>query len=193
MEDVAWSTQLEDLVAIEGERCLGLSKLHQRCEELATKRNTMIQIPVIVLSTLSGTASVGSSSLFGEGSVAPLVIGMVSIGVGILNTVGSFFGFAKKAEAHRIAHLSYGKLFSQINVELSLPRSERDTVNSVLKNLRDTMERLAEITPSIPEEIIAEFNKKYDGYKDKNIGLPIEVNGLSKIRVFRDEIRVVTP
>jgi hypothetical protein len=116
---------------------------------------------------------------------------LVSIGVGILNTVGSYFGFAKKSEAHRIAHLQYAKLFSQLNIELSLPRTERDGAEIVMKNLRDTMERLAEVTPSIPDEIINEFNKKYDSYKD--IGLPIEANGLSKIKVFRGEVKVNTP
>ena len=191
--EVNWSSQLEDLIAIEGERCLGLSKLHARCEELTGKMNTIIQIPVIILSTLSGTASVGSATLFGGSSIAPTIIGLVSIGVGILNTIGSFFAYAKKSEAHRIAHLQYAKLFSQINVELSLPRTERETAGSVLKNLRDTMERLAEITPSIPEDIIKEFNKKYEIYKEEKIGLPIEVNGLSKIRIYRGEIKVTTP
>jgi hypothetical protein len=189
--EASWSSQIEDLVALEGERCLGLSKLHKRCEDLASGKNNIIQIPVIILSTLCGTASVGSSSLFGGSTFAPTIIGLVSIGVGILNTVGSYFGFAKKSEAHRIAHLQYAKLFSQLNIELSLPRTERDGAEIVMKNLRDTMERLAEVTPSIPDEIINEFNKKYDSYKD--IGLPIEANGLSKIKVFRGEVKVNTP
>jgi hypothetical protein len=182
-----WSSQLEDLLALEGERCLGLAKLHKRCEDLASTRNNIIQIPVIILSTLCGTASVGTSSLFGESQVAPTIIGLVSIGVGILNTIGSYFAFAKKSEAHRIAHLQYSKLFSQLNIELSLPRAERSSVDVILGNMRDTMERLAEVTPSVPEEIIAEFNKKYDSYKD--IGIPIEANGLSKIIVFREDVK----
>lgn len=191
LKPVSWSTQIEDLIAVEGEKCLGLAKLHQKCEEVASRKNTLIQIPVIVLSTLSGTASVGSSSMFGEGSIAPLIIGLVSIGVGILNTIGGYFAFAKKSEAHRIAHLQYSKLFSQINVELALPRNERNSAEQVLSNLRDTMERLAEITPSIPEEIITEFNKKYSNYTD--VGLPSEVNGLSKIKIFRGELKIKTP
>jgi hypothetical protein len=188
---VNWSTQLENLLALEGERCLGLAKLHKRCEDLASAKNNIIQIPVIILSTLCGTASVGTSSLFGGSPIAPTVIGLVSIGVGILNTVGSYFAFAKKSEAHRIAHLQYSKLFSQLNIELSLPRVERSSVDVVLGNMRDTMERLAEVTPSVPEEIIAEFNKKYDSYKD--IGMPIEANGLSKIIVFREDVKLNGP
>ena len=116
---------------------------------------------------------------------------MVSIGVGILNTLGGYFAFAKKAEAHRIAHLQYSKLFSQLNVELALPRDERDSADIIIKGLRETMERLAEITPSIPENIIADFNKKYEKYTD--VGLPAEVNGLSKIKIFRGQVKINTP
>ena len=191
MEQVSWSSQIEDLLALEGERCLGLAKLHKRCEDIASYKNNIIQIPVIILSTLCGTASVGTSSLFGDSPVAPTVIGLVSIGVGILNTIGGYFGYAKKSEAHRIAHLQYSKLFSQLNVELSLQRNERRPADVVLGNLRDTMERLAEVTPSISEKIISEFNKKYDSYKD--VGMPIEANGLSKITVFREDVKTGAP
>jgi len=186
-----WSSQLENLIGLEGERCLGLAKLHKRCEDLTTWKNNMIQIPVIILSTLSGTASVGSATMFGSMGSAPIIIGLVSIGVGVLNTIGSYFSYAKRSEAHRIAHLQYAKLFTQINVELALPRGERDTVDIVLKNLRDTMERLAEITPSVPDEVIAEFNKKYASYT--GIGVPIETNGLSKIAIYRGEVHLSTP
>jgi len=192
-KDINWSSQLEDIVAQEGEKCRGLAWIHQRAETIASTKNNYIQIPVIVLSTLCGTASVGSSSLFGGSNVAPTIIGLVSIGVGVLNTLGNFFAYAKKSESHRIAYLNYSKLFTQINVELSLPRTERSSAQIVLKLLRDTMERLAETTPPVPHEIIDEFNKKFPNYKEEKISIPAECNGLSKIIVYREEIHVDTP
>jgi len=186
-KEINWSPQLEDIIAQEGEKCRGLAWIHQKAETIISVRNNYIQIPVIILSTLSGTASVGSASLFGGSSIAPTVIGLVSIGVGILTTLGNYFSFAKKSESHRIAYLHYSKLFSQINVEMSLPRGERSSPQVVLKTLRDTMERLAETTPSVPSEIIKEFNDIFEEYKGI-VSIPAECNGLSKITVFRDEI-----
>jgi hypothetical protein len=185
-KEIKWSSQLEDIVAQEGEKCRGLAWIHQKAEVKVSGRNNYIQIPVIVLSTLCGTASVGSESLFGGSSIAPTVIGLVSIGVGVLTTLGNYFNFAKKSESHRIAYLHYSKLFSQINVEMSLPRGERSSPQAVLKTLRDTMERLAETTPSVPPEIIVEFNATFEEYKGK-VSIPAECNGLSKITIFRDE------
>ena len=190
--DVEWSSQVEDILAQEGERCSGLTWLHTRAENLTSKYNSYVQVPVIILSTLAGTASVGSSTLFdGDTKTSSIAIGLVSIGVGILNTLGGFFAFAKRSEAHRIAHLSYAKLASKIAIELSLPRNERMRADSLLGHVRETMERLAETTPNCPASIIDDFNKKYEN--EKEIALPTEVNGIHEIKVYREEIHIKTP
>lgn len=190
--DVEWSSQVEDIIAQEGERCSGLTWLHTRAENLTSKYNSYVQVPVIILSTLAGTASVGSATLFnGDTKTSSIAIGLVSIGVGILNTLGGFFAFAKRSEAHRIAHLSYAKLASKIGIELSLPRNERMKAESLLGHLRETMERLAETTPNCPQSIINEFNTKYQD--EKKIALPTEVNGIHEIKVYREESHVKTP
>lgn len=183
--DIHWSSALEELVAAEGEKCRGLAWINQRAETYYSHRANAIAIPVIILSTLAGTASVGSSSLFGnETQISSVVIGLVSIGVGVLNTISSYFSWARKAEAHRIAFLQYSKLFSTIRVEMSLPRLERQEPEAILKQLRDGMERLAETTPSPPEAILKEFNNHFKD-EDKTISRPIETNGLQKIMIYR--------
>ena len=189
---IEWSSQLEDIIAKEGERCSGLAWLHTKAEIETSTYNTYVQVPVIILSTLCGTASVGSSTLFGGStSVSGIVIGLVSIGVGILNTLGGFFAFAKRSESHRIAHLNYSKLATKIAIELSLPRQERMKTEILLTYLRETMERLAETTPNCPLNIIKEFNEKYKN--EKEIALPVEVNGIHKIEIYREEVHLPTP
>lgn len=183
--DIHWSQPLELLVASEGEKCRGLAWINQKAEVYYSHRANAIAIPVIVLSTLAGTASVGSSSLFqGDTQISSVVIGLVSIGVGILNTISSYFSWSRKAEAHRIAFLQYSKLFSVIRVEMSLPRHERQEADRLLQQIRDGMERLAETTPSPPLSILEEFNKHFKD-EDKTISRPVEVNGLQKIFIFR--------
>lgn len=183
--DIRWSSQLETLIAQEGEKARGLAYIHNRCEQVYNNKNNYLTIPIIVLSTLAGTASVGSSTLFPDDTkVGSIIIGLISISVGVMNTINSFFSFAKKAEAHRIAYLQYSKLFSNISIELSLPREERQEPEQILKQLRETMERLAETTPSPLISIIEEFNKKFqDKYPD--VAKPSETNGLQKIVIFR--------
>lgn len=183
--DIHWSSPLEELVASEGEKCRGLAWINQRAETYYAHRANAIAIPVIILSTLAGTASVGSSTLFqGDTQISSVVIGLVSIGVGILNTISSYFSWSRKAEAHRIAYLQYSKLFSVIRVECSLPRPERQSPEQLLKQIRDGMERLAETTPSAPPSILDDFNRHFKD-EDKTISRPVETNGLQKIVIFR--------
>jgi len=185
IRQIHWSSQLEDLIAKEGEKCRGLAWLHQQASSLSQTRNNYIQLPVIVLSTLAGVGSTASSSLFeGYEKLSSIVIGLVSIGVGILNTLGGYFAFARKAEGHHIAYLHYSKLFSWISVELSLPRQERMSPDQMLKELRTAMERLAETTPLPPPNILQQFNKQFKDYKD--VSKPHETNGLQKIIVYRN-------
>lgn len=189
MEDreLHWTAPLESLVASEGERCRGYAWINQKAESYYASRANAIAIPVIVLSTLAGTASVGSSSLFsGQTEISSIVIGLVSITTGILQTISSYFSWARKAEAHRIAYLQYSKLFSIIRVEMNLPRKERQDPDQLLKQIRDGMERLAETTPTPPQAILEQFNTHFKD-EDKTISRPVETNGLQKIVVFNDD------
>lgn len=184
--DIAWSSQLELLVAQEAERCRGLAWLNQRAESFYSEKNNWISIPVIVLSTLAGTASVGSTTLFPDDTkLGSIVIGCISLGVGILQSINSFYAYSKKAESHRVAYLHYNKLFNHIAVELSLPREDRASPDQILHELRSNMERLAETTPSPPQHILELFNKHFKD-EDKSIARPVEVNGLQKIAIFRN-------
>ena len=183
--NIRWSNQLEIIIAQEGEKCRGLAWIHQHAETVSSTKNNYIQIPSIILSTLTGATSISANSLFGDaGPTASKVLGFVSIGIGILNTLGNYFAFARRSEAHHIAYLHYSKLFTWISVELALPREERMSADEMLKSLRREMERLAETTPLAPENLLQEFAKKF---KEEDVCKPAETNGLAKISVYKPE------
>jgi hypothetical protein len=181
---VAWNSQLEAVLASEAERCLCYSVLHRLSEERYSTLNTYISLPCIVLSTLAGTASVGSETLFGAGPGASIGIGIVSISVGILNTLGSFFGWARRSEGHKASSVHYGKLHRFLLIELSLPRDQRMTAPDLLKTVREQIDRLYETSPAIPPVIIAAFKAQYGESKD--ISRPEIANGLDPIHVYTE-------
>jgi len=104
-----------------------------------------------------------------------------------LNTAGSFYGWAKRAEGHRISAIHYARLYRAVTVELALPREERMQPHDFLKYVKDQYDRLQEISPLLPTEVITEFQHKFAN--EKEISKPEEANGLEKITVFRgDEV-----
>ena len=185
---VSWSHNLEEFFKSTGERSQAYHYLHKRSEALYSFRSTFIDLPVIVLSTIAGTLSIGSSQLFGEGNErgAAVGIGCLSLIVGVLNTVGTYFSWSKRAEAHRISSIEYAKLYRFIQIELGLPRHERMAPSDLLKLVRETYERLTEISPLIPPPIIKEFKHKVKEYKGR-VATPTEANGLSEIKIYEDE------
>jgi hypothetical protein len=188
---IHWNQQLEQILSREGERALCYSWLHNKSQAMVAKYDTNIALPVIILSTVAGTGSIASQSLFGQSQTANLIIGLISLSVGIMNTVSNYFGFAKRSEAHKISAITYAKIHKFIVIELSLPRNERMEAKDMLKIIREQLERLAETSPQIPEPIIKEFNDKF--HDQKNVSKPEITNGLDPIHVYVENSEAFTP
>lgn len=187
--DVRWSSELEDYFKKAGERSQCYGVLHGHAEKMYEKRRTCLELPIIVLSAVTGFLSVGSARIFDGWAFSPIVLGVASLVVSILNTTGSYFGFAKRQEGHRIASIHYSKEYRFLLVELSLPREERMTAHDLLKKVKDDYDRLAEVSPALPMESISFFNEKYAKY---DIAKPEEANGLSEIKIASSSIPLNT-
>lgn len=186
LKDLTYNSHLEHLISSEAEKALVLFWLHDRAEKQFSRFSTCITIPVIVLSTLAGTASIGSQTLFGGGSAASIGIGAISISVGIMNTVSSYFGWAKRAEGHRISAVNYSKLHRWISIELALPRDQRVPAKHFLKEIRSQIDRFNETSPSIPPEIIELFSIKLKNIKD-DVSVPEICNNIKAVHIYPEE------
>ena len=182
-EKVRWNSQIERIIAEEGERALCYSWLHAKSEKQYSKYNNYITLPTIVLSTIAGTASIGSQALFNNPTASSIGVGIISLTVGILNTVSTHFGWAKRAESHRISGVTYSKIHRFIVIELSLPRSERMAAHDMLKVVREQLDRLQETSPQVPDTIIGTFKYMF-GSTTPDVSKPEITNGLDPIEVY---------
>ena len=184
---VTWNSQLERILSDEGEKCLCYSWLHDRSEKKFTSLHTYITIPSIILATLSGSASIGTTALINNSTVANLVIGTTTLSVGLLGTISSFFAWAKRSEAHRIATITYKKVYKFVLIELALPRSERMTAKDMLKVVREETQRLEETCPQIPDDIIKIFKTRF-AKNTPEVTKPEITNGLHPIYVYPGDV-----
>jgi len=186
MEDqkgkIRWNSQIERILSEEGERALCYSWLHTQSQKRYTNLNNYIAIPTIVLSTIAGTASIGSQALFNDPAASSVGIGVLSLTVSVLNTLASHFGWSSRKESHRMTSSAYSKIHRFIMIELSLPRSERMEAQDMLKVVRDQLDRLHENSPQIPESVISAFKRQF-GESTPDISKPDITNGLDPIYV----------
>ena len=182
-EKIRWNSQIERIIAEEGERALCYSWLHGKSEKQYSRYNNYITLPTIVLSTIAGTASIGSQTLFNDATASSIGVGVISLTVGILNTVSTHFGWAKRAESHRLSGVNYSKIHRFIVIELSLPRDERIAAQDMLKVVREQLDRLQETSPQIPDSVINKFKKMF-GSTTPDLSKPEITNGLDPIEVY---------
>jgi hypothetical protein len=183
-----WGNSEEDLLAKWADKATCYRWMHEKAQKKFYSSNLYVTLPVIVLSTLTGTANFGMGSIFPENlqGVAQLGIGGVSLITGIISTIANFLEYAQKMEAHRGASISWGKLHRKIAVELSLPRSQREPCMEFLIVSRSELDRLIEQSPAVPDDIISEFKREFP---DSELAKPIKWNDMEKtlIHVPKDE------
>ena len=108
------------------------------------------------------------------------------MGIGMLNTMTTYFAWAKRAEAHRLTASQYSRVHRSIMLELALPRTERIRAHDFLKITRDQLDRLYENAPNVPDTIISEFKRLF-GETTPDVSKPEITNGLDPIEVYIDE------
>ena len=180
-----WSDEIEELLSEWGEISMCYSYLHNYSTRKYRKKYHHLQIPIIILSTLTGTANFATDSYVPEhlqhGFSAG--VGSLNIACGILGTLLSFLRYSEIYEGHRIAALSWAKLSRNIEIELALHRDKRKPCRDFLKVSRAEYDNLMESSPSVDLDVIQMFNKKFEN-KYPNIRKPIIVNGLREIKPY---------
>jgi hypothetical protein len=182
-----WSDEIEDLLSEWAEIGLCYGWLHNYSERKYKRKYHRFSIPIIVLSTLTGTANFADSyvpSGFKQGFSA--IVGGFNIFTGILGTLMSFLKYAEIYESHRISYVSWSKFARNIQIELALKDSKRKNCRDFLKVSRSEYDRLLESSPNIDQDIIKTFNDKFnDDYP--NVAKPIIVNGLKEVIVYKSD------
>lgn len=180
-----WTREQEVLMAEWSDLAMCYRWLHDKSEKHFHSKTTWINLPVIILSTLGGTANFGIQSLFSDDiskKYASFAIGGVSLFAGLLTTIGNYLRYAQLEESHRVASISWGKFQRLIAVELALNPDDRIDSMDFLKICRADLDRLIEQSPPIPEESIKLFEASFGLITD--LKKPDICGALEHTRVF---------
>lgn len=186
-----WSDEIEELLSEWGEVAMCYAYLHNFGQRKYKKKYHHLQIPIIILSTLTGTANFATDSYVPEAYKQGFSAGVGSLNIfcGILGTLLSFLRYAEQFEGHRIAGLAWSKLSRNIEIELSLQDKKRKPCRDFLKLCRSEYDNLLESSPNVDLDIISDFNKKFsDDYPD--VRKPVICNGLKSIVPYKEDDKI---
>jgi hypothetical protein len=158
-----WTKSTEELLVSWADIALCYTWIFDKAYRHFNHVNYRFTIPVIVLSTITGTLSMSIDSLLRESDVktGQVVIGGVNIFIGILSTLQNFFRYAQQSEMNLTATRDWAKLHRNIKIELSIERSYRKPAAEFVRAARQEYERLLNARPVIPSNILEDFKRQY--------------------------------
>lgn len=182
-----WNEEHEKILIDWADKAMCYRWLHSKANIKYNKKNALFTIPVIVISTLTGTAN------FAQERVPPnyvaafvMIVGTLNILAGIISTIQQFLKISDLKESHRVCSIAWDKFYRNIKIELSKKPNERIPIIQMLKLCKEEYDRLMETSPTIGPDIIDQFNNTFkDTPSFKKIKKPEICDSLISTEEFR--------
>lgn len=158
-----WVHQHERILKEWGEIARSYKYLHDAAQRRYYRQNLGFSLPIIIISTCTGTASFALSSFPPSWQpYAPSVIGGLNLIGGLISTISQFLRVSELLAEHKTAAINFGKFSRSIAVELSLPVDQREMSGfDFIMQSKNTLNTLLEQSPCIPEGLTNKFIKQF--------------------------------
>ena len=184
-KDIVWDVSLEAIFSELGDEAQINAFLHKKANEYYTRQNIKYQLPIIVLSALSGSGNFISANFPDYANLIVLGIGGVSIFTSIISSVAQFLKVSQLSENHRISYLSWEKFHSTIKFQLKRRKDSRDNIRDFLSLIIPEYQRLKEISNDIPVHICDQVKKNKKNLSKMQI--PYMLNGFHPVVPFKED------
>jgi hypothetical protein len=175
---IEWTPEHATILVDWADKALCYRWLHSKSHNSYSRMNTWFTIPVIIMSTLTGTANFAQDRVPPEYvSMFTAIVGGVNLLAGILTTIQQFLKISELNEAHRVSSIAWGKFNRNVKVELAKAPQERTPVLQMLKHAKEEFDRLIETSPTLSDKIIQLFIYTFSGgnIKTNQHGEPIDL------------------
>ena len=154
-----WQDSDEALLVIWYNNACCYYKMHEMAFDHYTLIHIALNIPIIVLSYISGVGNFAQSKISDEGNrdIASMIIGGINILAGLLATFYTFFDVGPNKENNKVQMLMYDKFRRNIQVEMSKQRKERMNKIDFMNLYKKEYDKLIESFTIIPKEIKERF------------------------------------
>jgi len=166
--NIEWTPEHENILIEWADKAMCYRWLHSKSNAMFSRLNAWYTIPVIVISTLTGTANFAQERVpLQYQNFFVMIVGGFNITAGIITTIQQFLKITQLNESHRVSSIAWDKFYRNIKIELAKHPSERIDPKQMLKISKEEFDRLIETSPNIPEKIVNQFKTnffKHDSY-----------------------------
>jgi hypothetical protein len=173
-----WCEREEEYLELLHKTCLELAEVYRQLYVDTSKIQNKLRLPAIILSSLSGAASFGSSS-FAASSANPLetqgniniAIGIVNVFIAMIQTYESFKKIGETVSKSISTCIALKKLSEDIHCVVFIPPGDRDTAGVMY--LRDAFNRYQSIMDQAPP--LDHATKDHLRFKDVSNKITVEI------------------
>lgn len=150
-----WGDSDVELLKSWAENSMCYNWLHEQSFHKYNKIYNQLNIPIIILSGINSGISFMQSQYtdISMRNIFATVIGAISLFVGIIASLLSFYKISDKKEDHRNYAKQWDKLEQDIRMQLSKPPSERLPKNIMMEETQKKLEQLLDKQPAIGNDI----------------------------------------
>lgn len=158
----SWTEDHEIILKQIAEKSACYRYINFECYNHYKKIDQRFALPVIVLSTLAGSASLGSGNVPAYAAYITIASAIINIITGILGTLQKFLNTTELTSQHFTSSVEYGRLAREIGIMLNLPKQDRTQEGpKFLDYAKGDYNRLVDQTPAPPTFILNQFEKKF--------------------------------
>jgi hypothetical protein len=157
-----WTPDHETILVEWADKAMCYRWLHTRANAMYSSLNAWYTVPVIIISTLTGTANFAQDRVPANyQGVFVMFVGAFNILAGIISTIQQFLKITQLNESHRVSSIAWDKFYRNIKIELAKHPNERMHAVQMIKMSKEEYDRLMETSPNIPAEIILMFKTSF--------------------------------
>jgi hypothetical protein len=166
-KDYLWKDEQEHILKKWADKSICYKMMHERAYRKHWCLNAWFNIPIIIISTITGTGNFASNNFGSYAQFLIFIIGALNLFGAMLATIASYTGVAQKLESHRFAYIHWDKFSRKIQIELAKIRVDRIKAKTFIKQSGDEYDRMIEMSPILPNDIIRWFKHLIDTGKSE--------------------------
>ena len=183
---MTWSTHHELYLKKIAERCVSREVMHLMSHRILSTLSVCFKLPTIFLTLIGGSAQASQDSLdklIDSPSFTPwlpIILGMISLFVSLLNSVSSFLQIESLTQQHLSSSISFGKLHRLISRDIGISPTDRTLTGcQAVKTYCDQFDNLLEQSPPLSRSVEKKFSQRRCVKKLKlNVPPSIKIDGI---------------
>ena len=179
-----WDKSVERLLQKYSDESKIREALHRRSYYSYKRLTTCFNLPIIVLSALSGSLQFLSK---GYPSIEQHIVtgtASVSILTAVLSAVASYLKIGESMSKHETSANAWLLFHNELKHQLALCRDKREDATEFLTNVKAQYDRLFELSPICSNGMITTVKKKIAAHATAEFCVPTYMNGFKHSEVY---------